>query len=504
MPQERRSGVLLHPTSLPGGYGSGELGSDALRWLDFLVDAGQRVWQVLPLGPTGYGDSPYQSFSSFAGNPNLISLERLVVDGLLTAADLADAPAATPRIDFGPMIAFRRRALMRAAEVWLASADATERAAFAAFVRSAGAWLEDYALFVALKEVHGGRPWVEWPEALRERKRQALAEARAQHADAITVAMLWQWWFDRHWRDVREAAADRDVTILGDLPIFVAYDSADTWAAQQLFHLDDQGRPTVVAGVPPDYFSSTGQRWGNPLYRWKKHAKRGYRWWIERVRRNLELVDWLRIDHFRGFEAYWEIPASEPTAVAGAWVSGPGQALFDALRAELGALPIVAEDLGVITPAVERLRDRNGLPGMKVLQFAFASDADDPYLPHNYPVDAIVYTGTHDNDTTVGWYETAPEVERDLVRRYLACDGSRVAHDLWRVAQASVAHTAIAPLQDLLSLGAEGRMNTPGAASGNWGWRFAWDDLPAWLAPQMRETALLFGRLPQCSARKLR
>jgi 4-alpha-glucanotransferase len=297
-------------------------------------------------------------------------------------------------------------------------------------------------------------------------------------------------------RAARPAPADRDVTILCDLPIFVAYDSADTWAAQELFHLDSVGQPTVVAGVPPDYFSITGQRWGNPLYRWKKHAKRGFSWWVERVRRNLELVDWLRIDHFRGFEAYWEIPASEPTAVAGAWVEGPGQALFDALRAELGSLPIVAEDLGVITPAVERLRDRNGLPGMKVLQFAFASDADDPYLPHNYPVDAIVYTGTHDNDTTTGWYETAPEVERDLVRRYLACDGSRIAHDLWRVAQASVAHTAIAPLQDLLALGAEGRMNTPGAASGNWGWRFAWDDLPAWLAPQMRETALLFGRLP--------
>jgi 4-alpha-glucanotransferase len=283
---------------------------------------------------------------------------------------------------------------------------------------------------------------------------------------------------------------------MGDLPIFVAFDSADTWADQDLFYLDDDGRPTVVAGVPPDYFSATGQRWGNPLYRWERHAARGYAWWIARVQRTLELVDVLRIDHFRGFEAYWEIPADEPTAVKGRWAKGAGQPLFDALREALGELPIVAEDLGVITPAVERLRDDNGLPGMKVLQFAFAADAADPYLPHNYPSNAVVYTGTHDNDTTAGWFAQAPEPERDLVRRYLARDDQRIGWDLWRLAQTSVADTAIAPLQDLLGLGSEARMNTPGAASGNWGWRFDWEHLPYWLAPQVREVAGLFGRLP--------
>lgn len=504
MPFARRSGVLLHPTSLPGPFGLGELGEHAIRWLDWLADAGQRVWQVLPLGPTGYGDSPYQSFSSFAGNPYLISLSRLHEEGWLTADDLEGGDFGDGRVDFGPVIEFRLHALRRAAEAWRAWAGDDERAAFADYRERSSAWLDDFALFMALKEAHGGRPWAEWDAPLRERKGKALKAAREEHAEAIERHMLWQWWFERQWAEVRAAAAARGIAILGDAPIFVAYDSADTWADQELFFLDDVGRPTVIAGVPPDYFSATGQRWGNPLYRWPKHAKRDFAWWIARVRRTLEMVDLLRIDHFRGFEAYWEIPAEEPTAVKGRWVKGPGQALFDALRGALagddGELPIVAEDLGVITPGVERLRDDNRLPGMKVLQFAFAADASDPYLPHNYPTNCVAYTGTHDNDTSAGWYAQAPERERDFLRRYLARDGSQVAWDLWRAAQASVADTAIAPLQDLLGLGAEGRMNTPGAPSGNWGWRFRWGDLPYWLAPQLREMAELYGRLPGAGA----
>jgi len=500
MPFPRRSGVLLHPTSLPGPYGLGELGENAIRWLDWLAEAGQRVWQVLPLGPTGYGDSPYQSFSSFAGSPFLISLERLYEEGWLAADDLVGGDFSDGRADFGPVIEFRLQALRRATAAWRAWAGDAERAGFAAFCERSASWLDDFALFMALKEAHGGRPWVEWDAPLRKREAKALVAARDQHAEAIERHRLWQWWFDRQWGVVRAAAAERGIAILGDVPIFVAYDSADTWADQDLFWLDEEGRTTVVAGVPPDYFSATGQRWGNPLYRWNRHAQRDYAWWIARVRRTLEMVDVLRIDHFRGFEAYWEIPADEPTAVRGRWVEGPGQPLFDALRGALGELPIVAEDLGVITAGVEALRDDNALPGMKVLQFAFAADAADPYLPHNYPTNAVVYTGTHDNDTTVGWYAQAPERERDLLRRYLARDAANVAWDLWRAAQGSVADTAIAPLQDLLGLGPEGRMNTPGAPSGNWGWRFTWDDVPYWLAPQLREVAELFGRLPGAGA----
>lgn len=508
MASARASGVLLHPTSLPGPFGSGELGEHAFRWLDWLAEAGQRWWQVLPLGPTGYGDSPYQSFSSFAGNPNLISLARLKEEGWLTAEELAGSPDGDPlRIDFGPLIEFRAARLASAAERWLAAADAEQRQAFEAFRTRNAAWLDDFALFMALKRAHGGQPWNAWAAPLRRREPDALVAARLEHADAIQAESLLQWWFDRHWGDVRRRAAELGIGVLGDLPIFVAFDSADTWAAQALFFLDDAGNPTVVAGVPPDYFSETGQRWGNPLYRWDRHAADGYAWWIARLRRCLELYDLVRIDHFRGFEAYWEIPASEETAVHGRWVEGPGQALFDAFATSFGAaeggafggaaegrLPIVAEDLGVVTPGVERLRDHNGLPGMKVLQFAWGGDPDDPFLPHTYPANAVVYTGTHDNDTTIGWYAQAPEAERDRLRRYLSVDGEDVAWDLLRAAQASPADLAIAPMQDLLRLGHEARMNLPGAPSGNWGWRFGWEQLPEELAGELRAMGEAYGR----------
>ncbi len=493
----RRAGVLLHPTSLPGPHGIGELGREAYAWVDFLESAGQRLWQVMPLGPTGYGDSPYQCFSAFAGNQYLIDLAELQGTGLLTADELVPLRA-LPReaVEFGALISKKLELLALAAERFEAKATPQERDAVAAFAAKHAGWLADYALFMALKEHHGGRAWTEWPAELRDREPTALAHARSELEPLMAKHTLWQHWFYSQWLRLRAYANERDVAVLGDIPIFVALDSADAWSHPEQYYLGDDGRPTVVAGVPPDYFSVTGQRWGNPLYRWEVMAKDGYAWWVARVRAALELVDTVRVDHFRGFAAYWEIPASEPTAENGRWRPGPGQALFDALKAALGNLPLVAEDLGVITPDVDQLRLGNGLPGMKVLQFAFAADADDPYLPHNYEQNCVVYTGTHDNDTTASWFEAASEAERDMVRRYLARDDANVAWELVRLAQASVADIAVAPLQDVLGLGSEARMNTPGTAAGNWSWRFDWADVPYWVAPQLRELAALYGRLP--------
>ncbi len=494
---DRSAGILLHPTSLPGETGIGELGPAALQWIDFLEAAGQRLWQVMPLGPTGYGDSPYQCFSAFAGNPYLLSLQRLAEDGWLDPEQARSlAGPEQRRIDYGAIIPAKLALLTRAAERFEAGASAPEREAFEAFREREQAWLDDYALFMALKDAHGGALWNTWEEPVRLRRPEALQEARRELASAVRRHELWQHWFYRQWTAVRAYAAERGVRVVGDIPIFVALDSADAWAHPELFHFDAEGQPTVVAGVPPDYFSATGQRWGNPLYRWDRMRDAGFAWWLDRFRSTFDFFDIVRVDHFRGFEACWEIPASEPTAVQGRWVEGPGQALFDALSAGLGELPIIAEDLGVITPAVERLRDDNRLPGMKVLQFAFAGDASDPYLPHNYPRNSVVYTGTHDNDTTAGWYAQAPEPERDLVRRYLGRDDENVAWELIRLAQASVADLAIFPLQDALGLGSEARMNTPGRAAGNWTWRMVWEDVPPWLAGQLHELARVYGRLP--------
>ncbi len=497
MPIDRSSGILLHPTSLPGPYGIGSLGEEAFRFVDFLAGAGQRIWQVMPLGPTGFGDSPYQCFSAFAGNPYLLDLEQLRERGFLRDDDLADAPdLRDDRVDYGAVIPFKLEALTRAAARFDEVASDGDRAAFARFCESEAHWLDDFAMFMALKDAHDGRPWSEWDPALRDREASALAAARSAHADAIERHKLWQWLFYEQWLAVKAYANGKGVQVLGDIPIFIAYDSADAWANRDRFFFDEAGRPTVVAGVPPDYFSETGQRWGNPLYRWKRMAADGFPWWIARFESSLDFFDLIRVDHFRGFEAYWEIPADEPTAVNGRWVRGPGQPLFDAVREALGELPIVAEDLGVITPEVEALRDANGLPGMKVLQFAFAGDASDPYLPHNYDKNFVVYTGTHDNDTTVGWYAQVPEEERDFVRRYLARDDDRIAWEFIRLAQASAANVAIFPLQDALGLGSEARMNTPGKAAGNWSWRFGWDEVPLWIAPQLQEMATLYGRAP--------
>ncbi len=491
----RAAGVLLHVTSLPGPLGIGDLGPAARRFVDFLAAARQGLWQILPLGPTGFGDSPYQCFSAFAGNPLLISPELLVEEGLLDAGDLRGAPSGdATRVDFAALIPWKRALLARAARRF--AAEAGQGGAAREYERfcSEHAWLEDFALFMALKEAHRGAPWSAWGRDIARRAPGALERWRARLAAASHEQRFSQFVFHRQWRALRRHAAQRAVRLIGDLPIFVAHDSADVWANRELFSLDERGRPTVVAGVPPDYFSATGQLWGNPLYRWDVLAGRGYDWWIERLRGALELVDVVRIDHFIGFTRYWEVPGTAQDATQGRWVPGPGAALCRALREALGGLPIIAEDLGEVTPEVEALRDAFELPGMRVLQFAFGGDADNPFLPHNYPARCVAYTGTHDNDTALGWFAAAPAEERSFAQRYLARSGEDFAYDAIRAVMSSVAERAIVPVQDVLALGSEARMNRPGVADGNWAWRLAPDALGDWHAARLREMAELYGR----------
>jgi 4-alpha-glucanotransferase len=496
MSSSRSSGILLHPTSLPGRWGIGDLGAAAYTFVDFLHASGQQLWQVMPLGPTGYGDSPYQGFSAFAGNPIVISLDQLVSEDLLSADDLAAAPSfPDAMVDYGAVIPFKLALLRRSFERFKAAASTEQQAQIQRFRASNTAWLDDYALFAALKETHNGANWSTWEPELARHELETLARWGGENTELVEFHIYMQFQFYRQWSRLKEHANQRGVQIIGDIPIFVAYDSADVWANRELFELDEQGQPTVVAGVPPDYFSATGQRWGNPLYRWDVLAQQGYRWWIERFRAMLTLVDIARIDHFRGFAAYWEVPASEETAINGRWVPGPGVALFEAVRAALGGLPIIAEDLGLITPDVEELRDQLGFPGMKVLQFAFGGGADDLYLPHNYRRRCVVYTGTHDNDTTAGWWNNATPHERYHVQTYLGRDGSDISWDFIRLALASVAEMAIVPMQDVLGLGNEARMNTPGQPGGNWSWRYAPEMLTAELAERLRTLTVLYGRL---------
>ena len=493
MKQPRSSGVLLHPTSLPGRYGLGSFGAEARHFVDALAQAHQSFWQVLPLGPTSYGDSPYQSFSAFAGNPLLIDPEILVTEGLLTPADLADVPDfPAEAVDYGWVIPYRTGLLRRAFER-LQPGSALEERVLAFRDREAG-WLTDYARFMALKDEHGGQAWGEWSPELRGRDPGAIARADERLAEAIAFHAFVQFLFAEQYGALKHYAKERGICLVGDLPIFVAYDSADAWANPDLFYLDSDGHPTVVAGVPPDYFSATGQLWGNPLYRWERHAETGYAWWIARLKKAYELYDLVRIDHFRGFEAYWEVPAEEETAINGRWVKGPGMALFDALRAALGELPVIAEDLGVITPEVEALRDGAGLPGMRILQFAFGGSADNAYLPHNFVPHTVVYTGTHDNDTTRGWFEAAEPEARAHALTYLKGTPETITGDMIRLAMASVANLAVVPMQDWLDLGPEARMNVPGRASGNWAWRMGAKDLSRDLVAQMAELTDLFGR----------
>ena len=491
----RASGVLLHPTSLPGPHGSGDFGADARHFVDWLVAGGQRLWQILPLGGIGAGNSPYMSSSAFAGNVLLIDLADLQTQGWLEADDLTPPPALqAQRVDYAAVVPFRMARLERAAACFARDGTPPQRAALAEFVAAQRAWLDDYALFMALCEAHAWRDWCDWPPALAARQPAALAAAGSEHAQRIHFWQFCQWVFFRQWLALKAYANERGVEIVGDAPIFIAHQSAEVWANQTLFELGPDGRPTVVAGVPPDYFSATGQRWGNPLYRWSEHAEDGYAWWVDRVRRTLELVDIVRIDHFRGFAAHWEIAAEESTAVKGRWVPGPGERLFKAVTKALGPMPIIAEDLGVITPDVDALRRKFAFPGMRILQFAFAGNPQDRYLPHNHEPDTVVYTGTHDNNTTAGWWAEAGDTERHFARGYLATDGHDMPWTMIRAACMSVADTCIVPMQDVLGLPGDCRMNLPGQGSGWWRWRLQWSQVHPWHAQRLAELCRLYGR----------
>jgi 4-alpha-glucanotransferase len=491
----RASGVLLHPTSLPGPHGSGDLGAQARHFVDWLAGAGQKLWQILPLAGIGPGNSPYMSNSAFAGNVLLIDLADLQREGWLDEGDFVPvAGLGEGPIDFAAMVPFRMERLAKAAQRFALAGTPAQRADFERFVADHRAWLDDYAIFMPLCEEHAWQDWCDWPQALAQRETRAMAAARLRHAQRSAFWKFCQWRFYRQWLALKAYANAKGVEIVGDAPIFIAYLSAEVWANPRLFDLDERGRPNAVAGVPPDFFSATGQRWGNPLYRWSEHAKDGYAWWVERVRRTFELVDIVRIDHFRGFAAYWEIPAAEPTAVHGKWIPGPGEALFKAITRALGPMPIIAEDLGVITPDVDALRKKFGFPGMRILQFAFAGDASDRFLPHNYEPDTVVYAGTHDNDTTAGWWAAASDRERHFARGYLATDGHDMAWTLIRTAMASVADTAVHTMQDVLSLPTACRMNYPGQESGWWRWRFQWSQVQPWHAGRLLELSKLYGR----------
>ncbi|HSY25033.1 MAG TPA: 4-alpha-glucanotransferase [Polyangiaceae bacterium] len=511
----RASGVLAHLTSLPGPHGSGDLGGSARRFVDFLSASSQRFWQMLPVGPPGYGESPYSAQSTFAGSPLLIGLDDLAADGLLDDASLAPpTPLDDGRMDFVPMEAHRLARLHEAFERFRAGREGLVGAApFAAFAAENESWLEDFALFRALKRAHGGGAWTGWERDVRARQPTALAAARRELADEIAFEKFAQYVFDLQWSRLREYASERGVALIGDVPIFVAHDSADVWQNPRDFFLDDDGEPSFVAGVPPDYFSRTGQRWGNPLYRWRRMEKNGYAWWIARLRSTLRRFDMVRLDHFIGFHRYWRIPASEPTAMHGRWMRGPGRKLFDRAQAALGSLPLIAEDLGEATRGVYALRDRYGFPGIKVLQFAFGDDPAAPtFLPHNYERRAVVFTGTHDNDTTVGWF-TDPggqgsrtpaqtEEERHTTLRYLGTSGKEIHWEMIRAALASVAGLALMPLQDVLGKGSEARMNRPGLASGNWTWRVRENELSADVAARLRDLTETYDRGAPASPRK--
>ena len=492
----RSSGILLHPTSLPGPNGIGELGPGAYAWVDWLAGTESALWQVLPLGPTSYGDSPYQCFSAFAGNPYLVSFERLTEDGLLTEVDFHDRPQFDPaRVDYGTIYYWKLAVLDRAFDRFKNGSFADMESELAEFRGRQANWLPEYALFMALKDAHAGQPWWEWPDGLRLREPKTLEKARKIHARSVEKHEFRQYLFFKHWQDIRAYAHSKGIQIVGDIPIFVAYDSSDVWANRELFYLDDQGSLTVQAGVPPDYFSVTGQLWGNPLYRWDVHKKTGYAWWFARMRAVLDQVDIVRLDHFRGFYDYWEIPGDAKTAEHGRWVEGPGADFFEKLNESLGDLPIIAEDLGDLNPEVYVLRDRFNLPGMKILVFAFGDEHPSIFVPHNYTENSVVYTGTHDNDTVRGWYDRVGPKERDLARRYLARDGHDISWDLIRAAWASVSVFALAPMQDFLSLGNEARMNKPGTIGiHNWSWRVQPDAFSDGLQARIKEANFLYGR----------
>lgn len=499
----RRSGLLLHPTSLPSRMGIGDLGTEAYRFVDFLKQSGNKLWQVLPLNPTGYGDSPFQCFSASAGNPLLVSLEKLVEQGLLSQSDIEPATSfPSDTVDYDAVFRDRIPILSKAAHTFFHRAEGKERKDFELFCQANADWLNDFSLFMSCKHAHAGLPWTKWETDIAGREPHALQESMTVFAAQIDEIKYCQFEFFRQWQALRSYAHTRGIRIIGDIPVYVAHDSADVWAHRQFFSLAPDGNPTKVAGVPPDYFSATGQLWGNPIYNWDRLKATRYTWWVERFRAALRLYDILRIDHFRGFEAYWEVPAEELTAMNGSWIKGPGAELFCVLQEQLGALPIIAENLGVITPEVENIRHQFGYPGMAILQFAFGNDPQGPsFRPHNYVRNLVAYTGTHDNDTVVGWWNSkggtdsirTPEdvvKEHAYARTYLNCRDEPVNWALMRAVLASVADTAIIPLQDVLGLGSEARMNLPGTARGNWRWRF----LPGALDPDLAARLLELNR----------
>ncbi|MDA2938014.1 4-alpha-glucanotransferase [Acidobacteria bacterium AH-259-A15] len=503
----RCSGILLHVTSLPARLGIGDLGPEAYRFVDFLQSAGQQIWQVLPIGPIGHGNSPYQSFSAFAGNPLLISLEKLVEEGWLRRSDLKQAPLfPVHEVDYPEVIKFKLPLLHKACDNFLRKGSPSQKEDYESFCQQNRSWLEDFALFMAVKDASGGKVWTQWDHGIARREPAAISHWQSKLQKEVKSFEFQQYQFFKQWQGLRRYSGERNVQIMGDIPIFIAHNSADVWVNPKFFDVDEQGNPTHVAGVPPDYFSETGQRWGNPLYRWDILSEESYQWWIDRFEANLSCFDIIKLDHFRGFEAYWVIPVSEPSAANGRWLKGPGAELFDVLEQAMGELPIVAENLGFITPEVEALRKHCGCPGMAILQFAFGGHShENSFLPHNYFRDLVVYTGTHDNDTTLGWWtrgvsrdstSTQEEIkkEREFARQYLNTNGHEIHWAFIRAAVASVANIAIIPLQDLLGLGSEARMNVPGRAKGNWRWRYVPEMLRDDVRDRLKDLTETYGR----------
>ena len=490
---KRSSGILMHPTSFPGPYGIGDLGKAAYDFVDFLAESGQHLWQVMPLGPTGFGDSPYASFSAFAGNHCIISFEELAKEGLLDLSKIETPKFPDDKVNFDDVIKFKNSVLKVAFENFMTDATGKQRSDMGHFCHENAWWLDDYSLFMALKGYYNNNIWNTWADDLVRRDHNALHYWHNELKNDVAFHKFLQYEFYRQWFNIKEYANSNEIQIIGDIPIFVAYDSADVWSNQHLFYLDENRNSTVVAGVPPDVFSKTGQRWGNPLYRWDVMQNENYDWWVKRFSLAFATVDIIRIDHFRGFEAYWEIPGTAPTAEKGRWVKGPNKDLFYNIEHRLGKLPIIAEDLGVITPEVEDLRDTFQFPGMKILQFAFSGPTN-PYLPHNFESNCVVYTGTHDNDTTVGWFKECPDDEKKYVLKYLGTDGKNISWDLIKLAMSSVADLAIFPMQDVLGIGTEGRMNLPGKEDGNWGWRFTFDLINDKIKDSLKDLAIIYGR----------
>ena len=500
MPFLRSSGILLHPTSFPSRFGIGDLGVESYRFIDFLTETAQQYWQVLPLGPTGFGNSPYMSYSALAGNPLLISPEQLRDKGFLSDEDFGNLPDFSPdRIDFGQVMQTKMPLLQKACENFKNQASSVQQMEFAGFCASKAYWLDDYALFMAILDAHEGASWHTWEPELAKRQPDALDQARERLTSEIFYHKYLQFEFFRQWADLKNYANLRGIRIIGDIPIYVAHNSADVWGHPENFCLDPEtGEPALMAGVPPDYFSDTGQLWGNPVYNWEQLQQDNFHWWVQRFQALLDYVDLIRIDHFRGFEAYWAVKQGETTALNGWWVKAPGEAFFEVLNEKLGQLPIMAEDLGVITPEVEALRDRFEFPGMKILQFAFGGGPDNPYLPFNYTRNSVVYTGTHDNDTTVGWFNQLADYEKESFLAYLGCTSSDGIHwDLIRIALGCVANQALIPLQDILGLGTEARMNFPSVAEGNWAWRYQADAVTDEMRSRLKHLTYIYGRAPQ-------